>query len=445
MVMEKYINKSVWQDEVNIEARKELDNNIECDVLIIGGGMAGILIGYMLKQKGISPIIIEANVIGGGITCNTTAKISMHHNLIYDKLIKNIGKDKAKLYINANNDALKEYERLCENIECDFEHKDSYVYTLRDRQKIINEVNAINTLGFNAKLVEDINLPFSIKGAVKVESQAQFNPLKFIKAVSKDLNIYEHTMAEKIDNMIVQTNCGKIKAKHIVIATHYPFINAPGYYFLRMYQERSYVLAVENAPEINGIYIDEDNKGYSFRNYKDMLFIGGSNHRTGKKVEYNDYGVLRNCKDRYFPETNERYHWATQDCMSLDNIPYIGRFSTQTPNIYVATGFNKWGMTSSMVAAQIISDMIIEKSNKYLEVFKPNRFNFKASVPSLTVNGVKTISNLLKPTTKRCPHMGCALNWNATEKTWDCPCHGSRFTHDGELINNPAQKGLDDE
>lgn len=443
--MEKNINKSVWSNEVTIERRENLQNNIECEVLIIGAGMAGILIGHKLKEKGINPIIIEANIIGGGITANTTAKISLHHNLIYDKLIKNFGEEKAKLYLDANNEALKEYENLCKNIECNFEKKDSYIYTLQDREKILREVNAINNLGINAQFVEDIDLPFSIKGAVKVSDQAQFNPLSFLKHISKDLRIFEHTMAKSINNMIVQTNNGKIKAHNIVIATHYPFINTPGYYFLRMYQERSYVIAVENGPNINGIYIDEAQDGYSFRNYNNLLFIGGSNHRTGKKTQYNDYGILRNCKDRYFPETTEKYHWATQDCMSLDNIPYIGRFSTKLPNIYVATGFNKWGMTSSMVSAMIISDLITGKNSKYLKVFTPDRFNLKASTVKLATNTFSTVSNFIRPTTKRCPHLGCALNWNATEQTWDCPCHGSRFTHDGDLINNPAKKGLNDD
>ena len=441
--MKEYINKSVWSDEVAIETRENLKDNIECDVLIIGAGMAGILIGYMLKQKGINPIIIEANTIGGGITANTTAKISVHHNLIYDKLIKNFGLEKAKLYLESNTEALNQYANLCQTIDCNFEKKDSFVYTLDDKDKIVKEVDSINSLGLKAEFVRDTPLPFKIKGAVKVANQAQFNPLKFIKHISKDLRIFEHTMAHSIDNMIVTTNSGKIKAHNIVIATHYPFINTPGYYFLRMYQERSYVLAVDNGPNIDGIYIDENKDGLSFRNYNNMIFIGGCNHRTGKKITYNEFDKLREFKNKLFPNTTEKYHWATQDCMSLDNIPYIGRFSSKLPNIYVATGFNKWGMTSSMVSGMIISDLILGNDNKYASVFSPDRFNLKASSLNLASNAFSTITHFIKPTTKRCAHLGCALTWNATEKTWDCPCHGSRYSSDGNLINNPSQKGIE--
>lgn len=441
--MEKYINKSVWSNEVAIETRENLKDNIECDVLIIGAGMAGILIGYMLKQKGINPVIIEANTICSGITQNTTAKISAHHNLIYDKLIKNFGIEKAKLYLDANLEALKQYSLLCKNIECDFEEKASYIYTLTDKDKIIKEVDALNILGANAEFVRDTPLPFKIKGAVQLPTQAQFNPLKFIKEISKELRIFEHTMAQSIDNMIVTTNSGKIKAHNIVICTHYPFINTPGYYFLRMYQERSYVVAIENGPNIDGIYIDEDSDGFSFRNYNNLLFVGGCNHRTGKSVSYNEFDRLRKYASKHFPNTTEKYHWATQDCMTLDSIPYIGKFSSKLPNIYVATGFNKWGMTSSMVSAMIISSLILGKKNEYESVFSPNRFNLKASSLNLATHTFSTITHFVKPTTKRCAHLGCALTWNATEKTWDCPCHGSRYDYMGKIITEPTTQNLD--
>lgn len=440
--MENDINRSVWSQEVTFDEKQKLNNDIECDVLIIGAGISGLLIGYELKQRGIDPVIIEANKVANGITANTTAKISIHHNLIYDKLIKNVGAKKAKLYLEANKEALDTYKKMCKEIDCNFEKKDSYIYTLRDKEKIIDEINALNRLGEKAVFVKDTKLPFAIKGAVKVENQAQFNPLKFLKHISNNLRIYENTIAQGIENMIVQTNNGKIKAKKIVIATHYPFINTPGYYFLRMHQERSYVIAVEDALDVEGIYLDEDSKGLSFRNYNNLLFIGGSTHRTGTKTLYNCYEVLRNFKDRCLPNSKEKYYWATQDCMTLDSIPYIGRFSTKLPNIFVATGYNKWGMTSSMIASKIIADLVMEKDNKYLEVFTPERLNLKASTLNLATNTFTTVTNFIRPTKKRCSHLGCALNWNSTEKTWDCPCHGSRFTKEGEVINNPAQKNI---
>jgi len=229
------------------------------------------------------------------------------------------------------------------------------------------------------------------------------------------------------------TNRGKIKAKRIIVATHFPFINKHGGYFLKMFQERSYVLAVKNAANVKGIYIDESKKGLSFRNFEDLLLIGGSNHRTGKKNK--GWNELSAFAKRYYPNYNEAARWATQDCITLDSVPYIGLYSQDTKNMYVATGFNKWGMTSSMVAAQMLKDMITDKKSPYTEVFAPDRSIFH---PQLAINVTESIIGLLTPTAPRCPHLGCALKYNPAEHSWDCSCHGSRFEKDGRLINNPA-------
>ena len=195
------------------------------------------------------------------------------------------------------------------------------------------------------------------------------------------------------------------------------------------------MIALESAPDVNGMYIDEVSDGLSFRNYKNMLLLGGGSHRTGKSG--GNWEVLRNFAKTYYPDSVEKYYWATQDCMSLDGIPYIGNYSDNTPDLYVASGFNKWGMTSSMAAASLLCDMVLDKDNPWQEVFKPSR---NMLTPQLFVNGVTAVGNLLFPTTKRCPHMGCALKWNSHEHTWDCECHGSRFEDNGTLIDNPAKK-----
>ncbi|MEF9984697.1 MAG: FAD-dependent oxidoreductase [Oscillospiraceae bacterium] len=428
---------SAWSANSDMPHFKALNTNIKTDVLIIGGGMAGILCAYMLKEAGIGYVLVEAKTIGGGITKNTTAKITSQHGLIYDKLIKEFGIEKALMYLIANEKAVEKYKQICGNIDCDFEEKDAFVYSLDDRRKIENELKALGKLKFNAKFIEKTPLPFSIAGAIEFKNQAQFNPLKFISAIAKDLNIYENTMVSEIREQTAITNGGNIKAEKIIVATHFPFINKYGSYFMKMYQDRSYVIALENAINIDGMYLEEKQNGMSFRNYKDLLLIGGGDHRTGKTG--GNWEELRRFAKQHFPKAQEKYAWATQDCMTLDSVPYIGNYSKHTPNLFVATGFNKWGMTSSMVSAMILSDMVQGKKNEYAQVFSPSRSMMK---PQLFINGFVATTNLLTISKRRCPHLGCALKWNKAEHSWDCPCHGSRFNKDGNLIDNPATGDL---
>lgn len=426
--------KSVWSDHSNMPQFPQLRKNINTEVLIVGGGMCGILCAYFLEQKGIDYVLVEGERIGQGITKNTTAKITSQHGLIYDKLIKNAGIEKAKMYLQSNEEALAKYRELCQNIKCDFEQKDAYTYSLSDRKQLEDEVKAVNVLGLKAELVDKLPLPFETKGAIKVGNQAQFNPLLFLSEIAKGLKIYENTFIRDIKDHTAIADDVKITANKIIVATHFPLINKHGSYFLKMYQHRSYVIALENAPKVNGMYVDEAQKGMSFRNYEDLLLIGGGDHRTGKSG--GNWQELREFAKKNYPKATEKYAWATQDCMSLDGIPYIGHYSKQTPHMYVATGFNKWGMTSSMVAAMILSDMVKGKDNEWRQVYSPHRSMLKSQ---LFMNGVEAVSNLLTPTMKRCPHMGCALKWNKIERTWDCPCHGSRFDNKGQLIDNPAK------
>lgn len=427
------MKKSVWTENVDLPEFESLSGDAKTDVLIIGGGLCGIMCAYYLEQAGVDYILVEGNKIASGITKNTTAKITSQHGLIYAKLLKSGGKEKAQMYLRANQKALAEYEKLCQNIDCDFEKKDAYTYSMTDREKIEEEVRAVNSLGFNADFVQITQLPFEIKGAIRFKNQAQFNPLKFIAGIAEGLKIYEDTFVRELTPTEVITNKGRIRAKKIIAATHFPFLNKHGSYFVKLYQHRSYVSAFDIAPNLNGMYVDEDKKGMSFRNYKNLLLIGGSGHRTGKQS--GAWEDLSGFAREYYPEARLQYQWAAQDCMSLDGVPYIGQYSKNTPEMYVASGFNKWGITSSVVAAMILSDMVQEKKNDFAEVFSPQRSMLK---PQLVANGFESTLNLLTPTTKRCPHMGCALKWNKAEHTWDCPCHGSRFESDGTLIDNPS-------
>ncbi len=427
-----FIN-SVWIQDANISPKPSLDRNIKTEVLIIGAGMAGILCAYKLDKAGVPYVVAEADRICSKVTKNTTAKITVGHGLIYDKLINSFGKSKAKMYLEANDKALKEYFEICKKAECDFEEKDSFVYSLDDLKKIEKEVEALNRLGYEAELCKNLPLDFSVSGAVKYPKQAQFNPLKLIAFLAKDLNIYENTKVLELTPDGALTSGGTIKADKIIVTTHFPFLNKHGSYFLKQYQHRSYVIAYKNAPDLKGMYVDENEKGLSLRNYKNMLLIGGGSHRTGKKG--GNWGELDLFAKEHYPSAKEVCRWATQDCMTLDGISYIGQYSKNTPNLYVATGFNKWGMTSSMAAAELLKDLITKKDNPYKELFSPSRSILQ---PQLAINAFEAVTNLLTPSKKRCPHMGCALKWNSAEHSWDCSCHGSRFTQSGKLLNSPA-------
>lgn len=424
---------SVWTDSVNWHKFPTLEGNITTDVLIIGGGMAGILCAYMLKKSGVDCILAEAKQICGGVTKNTTAKITLQHGLIYDKLVCKFGRSNARLYLQAQRRAQDEFYRLCQAIDCDYEIADSYVYSLDNRSKIEREVTALNSLGMRAEFCESVDLPIEIAGAVRVKNQAQFNPLKFAFILAQELPIYENTkVLELMPNKAV-TQYGGIRCKKIIVATHFPALNKHGGYFLKLYQHRSYVIALENAETVNGMYVDENEKGLSFRNYGKLLLLGGGAHRTGKKG--GNWRELEAFAERHYTSAKIVNRWATQDCMTLDGIPYIGQYSKSTPDLFVATGFNKWGMTSSMVSANLLSDLVQGKENAYAPVFSPSR---SMLTKQLAINAFESVVGLATPTAPRCPHLGCALKYNPDEHSWDCPCHGSRFTKDGQLIDNPA-------
>lgn len=424
---------SIWVDNIDKPHFDSLKENKKTDVHIIGGGICGILCAYMLKREGVDCILTEAKEICSGITKNTTAKITMQHGLIYASLIKKFGSDRAYQYLRAQMFAEDEYEKLCSEIDCDYKRSDSYVYSLSNGDGLREELWALGRLGVDADICENVDLPFKIAGAIRVKRGAEFHPLKFIYKLAEDLPIYENTKITEIMPGRSKFLGGEIQAKRIVVATHFPMLNKHGAYFLKLYQHRSYVLALRGARVPDGMYIDEANDGLSFRGYGDLLLLGGGAHRTGKSG--GGYRELEGVKEKYYPEAEIAARWATQDCMTLDGVPYVGRYSRSTPDLFVITGFNKWGMTNALVSAQIICDLILGKKNPTSEVFSPAR---SILYPQLAINAAESVLNLLTPTAPRCPHLGCALKYNKEEHSWDCPCHGSRFTENGELIDNPA-------
>ncbi|MFR1050918.1 MAG: FAD-dependent oxidoreductase [Lachnospirales bacterium] len=412
-----------------------LRGEVETEVLVIGGGMAGILCALQLQEAGISCVLAEGKRIGGGITKGTTAVLTAQHDTLYQDLVKRFGAEKARLYLNANLQAVERLRTLSQRIPCDFEERPSVMYSLRDRPLLEREAETVRSLGFEAEFTTETSLPFPVAGAVRYPGMAQFHPMKFLYGAARGLRIYENTFIQTLDGTTAHSEHGRIRAKKVIITTHYPFLNSRGLYFMKLYQQRSYVIALENAPDLGCTIEDAAENGIYLRNYQGLLLIGGGDHRTGKPG--GGFAVPRAFARRYFPNAKEKYAWANQDCVSLDGAPYIGAYSAGLPNVYVASGFNLWGMTTSMASAGILADLVSGRKNPFAPAFRPNR---SALTGQFFVNMGTTLLDFVTPTTKRCSHLGCALKWNPEEHSWDCPCHGSRFDEHGKLIDNPAGK-----
>ncbi len=429
--------KSLWVDTTTLPSFPTLEENLKTDVVIIGGGLCGILCAYYLQQVGKKVIVLEKNKIGMGITKNTTAVITAQHDVLYAKRIKKDGFAKAKQYLEANLLAVEEYRKLSKRFNFDFEEKDSYLYSTKDITPLEEEVKALQALGVDAKLVDEIPLPFMIKKALKFPRQAQMNALKLINQLAKELSIYEHTNVINIKQNKVYTDKHFIETSHIIVTTHYPFLKRWGMYPVKLFQRRSYVVAIKNSNNIKGTYTNLEKAGFYFRNYQDYLLIGGNDEKTG--VYQKQYENLVAFCQKYYPNNPIAYMWANQDCVTLDDTPYIGLYSHFNKHIYVATGFNLWGMTQSMISAMLLKDFITKQKNKYQSLYRPHRpiINKK-----LFLHMKSFFKNVVKPLKPRCTHLGCSLVWNEVEETWDCPCHGSRFTKEGKVIDNPATKNL---
>ena len=494
---------SYWIESTKDIEKKypELRNNIETDVCIIGGGLTGISSAYELAKTGLKVVVLEKDQIGKKTTGNTTGKITSQHGIFYKYLVQSEGKEFAKKYLDANEQAIKNIKKIIdtEEIECDFEYQNSYVYTQNqdDISKIKEEVRILKKLEFNCEFVNETELPFEVLCAIKFPNQAQFNVRKYLLGLAECIEnnagkIFENSkvydLKKGIDRYLTYCNNVCVKSKYVIIASHYPIINSPGFYFLKMYQSMSYAIAIEANQEIfNGMYINSEVPTKSFRNIKDgdkrLVLIAGSDHKTGSKIDLSDaYKDLEKTAKQLYPDCKVKYKWHTEDCITLDKIPYIGEFSKFMPNVYVATGYKKWGITTSNIAANIIKDKILNRNNEYEETFKATRMEpmknikevenmLKETTNSLVINKIKIpndkISDINKEDAKIieidgrkigiykdkegelyavkpvCSHLGCELSFNNLAKTWDCPCHGSRFDYRGKSIYSPSIKDLE--
>lgn len=415
---------------------KKLMGDVNCDVLVIGAGMAGLLCAYEISRQGADCIVCEAECAGGGVSGSTTGKVTAQHGLCYASLLENIGKEGARTYLHSNLEAVERLRSLCSENDALWEEVPSFVYSEKDRQKLENEHLALKQLGYDAPIQEKLPLPFPTSGGICFPRQGQIDAPELMEKLAAKLDIYEHTPVRKVSPGKACTDNAVIHADSIIIATHFPFIIRYGLYFLKMYQERSWFVAAEGCQDVEGMYIGEGG-GLSFRNMGNTLYVGGAAARTGKKSRAWESAeeLISHC----YPNAKIKYKWATQDCITLDGMPYIGRYSKAVPGLYVATGFNKWGMTGSMLSAMILSDTVNGRKNEYESLYSPHRSVLKKRA---VTNLGETLSGLISFKRPRCPHMGCALQWNPHENSWDCPCHGSRFDADGELIIGPAKRDM---
>lgn len=434
-------HESIWTKDITMPQFPQLKGDIRTKVLIIGGGITGLLCAYFLKQAGVDYCLVEKNRICSGITRGTTAKITSQHGLIYHKLLKSMGQERAAMYLKAGEMAVSRYRTMGRQFDCDMEEKDSYIYMREKPYPLERELAALEKLGYPAELAEHLPLPFETAGAVRFPDQLQFHPLKFAAMIASGLNIYENSGVREMTEYLALTENGTIAAEKVIVATHFPFLNTRGSYFIKMYQQRAFVLALSAGPDVQGMYRDGKKDGLSFRNQKDVLLVGGGSRRTGHGLrDKRDFEALRATVSDILPQTRVIAEWAAQDCMSLDDMPYIGHYSKNTPDLFVATGYNKWGMTNSMVAAILLTDLVQEKENEYAPLFSSSRSMLR---PQLAINAFEAAKGILHPTDRyRCSHMGCVLHWNREEKTWECPCHGSRFDEEGGLLDNPAMEGM---
>ncbi len=491
---------SVWMDTTSETDYPALNGKVKTDAVIVGGGIAGILTAYSLLEAGIKVVLLESGRVAEDVTAYTTAKVTSAHGAMYHYLTEKFGEDKAKLYADANQAGLLKIVSIILNrkIDCELRKQSAYIYTekAKNRGALKKEAEAARRLGLPARYTEDTPLAF-IKGVVEYQNQAQFHPRKFLldlaNDISKEALLFENSRAIKVQedgkNVTVFTGQGEVEAKSLIIATHFPFYDKERFY-TKLYPHRSYVLGLKLKTEVpDGMYFSIDGMRNSIRNQglygKKILLVGGGTERAGVDADtLKYYERIRTYADERFDVEEIEYHWFTQDNRTPDRLPYIGKMSG-AKNIYVAAGFGGWGMTTSAAASTVLTDLILGKVNTAASLFDPARKvgNRLGPIEASISENVKTFTHLLERYTKRypfelpagfepgegkivsmrgrkvaiykdkegkiyslspvCKHMGCNVGWNVTEKTWDCPCHGSRYNYDGKVIHGPANEDLD--
>ena len=475
-------NTSIWLDGIKKQKFRKLEKDIDVDVLIVGGGITGVSSAYHLSTGDLSVCLVEKNKLLEGVTSRTTGKLTYLQENIYSKLVNYHGKENSKLYLDSQKDAIKLVKGIIDSnkIDCNLEKVKSYVFDFKDIESVEEEIHLLNEFGVELKLCDVLPSGENINSSYFVDDTYVFHPLKYLSklvdiCVERKVDIYEDTKVVSIDEedgcYICRTDNNLIKAKYVVIAVHYPYFLFPFLMPFKSYLEKSYIEAFKVKKNYNFSAINISKPIVSTRFYENngdvyQIFLTNSHNYCFKNNEEKNFEELFKSDER-----DTLYTWSNKDIMTNDLLPYIGRLNES--NILIGTGYNTWGMTNGSLAGKIISDIILDRKNRYIELFNPHRklnlgsfLNFPVALFSSAYSFIKTKVSKNKEWysdrvrfEKRngknvgiyvddegeehivynlCPHMKCSLIFNEIEKTWDCPCHGSRFNIDGKSIEGPS-------
>jgi glycine/D-amino acid oxidase-like deaminating enzyme len=444
--------RSLWLQGRERVERPPLTEDLSADVVVVGAGIVGLTTALLLEREGASVVVLEMRHVAAGATGYNTAKLTSLHGLTYSSLVSKHGREMARTYGEANEAGLARVFELADElgIDCDLRRKPNYTYTedAAEAGKLRDEAELARELGLPASYVEETDLPFAVAAAVRFEDQAEFHPVRYVDGIAAALRapIHESTRVTGAGSGRVDTAGGaQVRAQHTVVATHLSFLDR-GLYFARCHPERSYVVAGRVSDPPAGMYISTESPSHSIRAHGDWLLVGGESHKTGQADAAERYERLaRWARERFGLEPELR--WATQDQMPVDNVPYVGRHDPVSSDLWVATGFKKWGLAMGTAAAELLAARVRGRDHAWAELFDPQRIRARASAPSFVTENANVAlrfagDRVTKRGNPRCTHLGCLLDWNDAEETWDCPCHGSRFAASGEVLEGPAVRPL---